>query len=307
MPPNLSRISQPSSSLCRTCAKKLQWHRAFATSASLRVVGPENPRYITYPEPPQQPKPKKPPVKGILPVPRKLFGGKRNTKYKTSTLYLDTTNPKPTTQEEPNGPDADRLRWQQRMSDIRRLHFRQGLKELASRQESMEEAAHDRSVANSRRNRALVNAPEREDVRLTTPTITAAIRAYLEPHKPQGRTPQEFERAQQNYARHQLLQKTRRQEALHNLYMHARSFILTEEQLNDAVERTFGSDEDPIVWGPYHDQTIWGTGPPATAERMMKKGVGLEAMLTRQETLMQSRLRRIAEVLTGGKMDTPNT
>jgi hypothetical protein len=89
--------------------------------------------------------------------------------------------------------------------------------------------------------------------------------------------------------------------------MHARSFILTEEQLNDAVERTFGSDEDPIVWGPYHDQTIWGTGPPATVERMMKKGVGLEAMLTRQETLMQSRLRRIAEVLTGGKMDTPNT
>lgn len=192
------------------------------------------------------------------------------------------------------------------MSDLRRLHFREGLKELASRKETMESKRRAASVIRRRQSQALVNAPEREDERLTKPTITADVRALLKPYQPRGRTPEEFMQAQQNYARHQTRQTARRREALHNLYMHARSFILTEQQLNDAVEKTFGSDEDPIVWGIHKDQTIWGLGPPATVEKMLNKDkTRFEEQFSNRdrETLMQSRLRRIAEVLTGGKMD----
>lgn len=181
------------------------------------------------------------------------------------------------------------------------------MKELAARRETIDKNRRTQSAFIRRRNRALANAPEREDERLTKPSLTPEVRALLEPYKPQGRTHQEFAKAQQNYAHHVAEQSARRKEALHNLYLHARSFILTEQQLNDAVEKTFGSDEDPIVWGALHDQTVWGLGPPATVEKMMRKETDYAAQFSQTETLMQSRLRRIAEVLTSGKIDRQNS
>ena len=49
--------------------------RAFSASAGRSALGPESPRYIDIPQPPQQTVPDKIRLKGILPVPRDVFAG----------------------------------------------------------------------------------------------------------------------------------------------------------------------------------------------------------------------------------------
>lgn len=191
------------------------------------------------------------------------------------------------------------------MSEQRKKNFREGLTELATRKTEIVRRNKARSAAKVRRNHELKNMPEREDERLTKPSTTKEIRDLLLTLRPQGRSAEELEAARRRYVERRAAKKDHRQEAIHNLYMHARDFILTEEQLNEAVEKAFGSDEDPIVWGVHNHPTIWGLGHPDTIEKMLKSGEGdsIDQLMSRKETMMQSRLRRVAEVLTGGKMD----
>lgn len=305
MPTTLTHIHRPTFSICSSCARKLQSQRYLSTTPFLRALGPESPRYITIPEPPQTPKRPPPPIKGILPVPRNLFGGKKNAQFKTSYLYLESTNPEPSKRITPQGPEADRLLWKQRMSEQRKKNFREGLTELATRRTEITRRNKARSVTKVRRNNELKNMPEREDERLTSPSMTKEIRDLLLPLRPRGRSAEELEAARRRYEVKQAVKKEHRQEAIHSLYMHARNFILTEEQLNETVEKTFGSDEDPIVWGVHNHPTIWGLGHPDTIEKMLKSGEGdsIDQLMIKKETMMQSRLRRVAEMLTGGKMD----
>lgn len=104
-----------------------------------------------------------------------------------------------------------------------------------------------------------------------------------------------------------------RQDALHTLYMHARTFITNETQLDAAIEAAFGSAAAPKDFGlAGRGVSIWN--------RQSEKGnqtpfEGIADKLDRANktrgTLQDSegfagitnrRLRRIAEELTGGKM-----
>ncbi len=191
------------------------------------------------------------------------------------------------------------------MSEQRKKNFREGMTELATRRTEITRRNKARNIAKVRRNNELKNMPEREDERLTRPSTTKEIRDLLLPLRPRGRSAEELEAARRRHEAKQMVKKEHRQEAIHNLYMHGRNFILTEDQLNEAVEKTFGSDEDPIVWGVHNYPTIWGLGHPDTIEKMLKSGKGdsIDQLMFKKETMMQSRLRRVAEMLTGGKMD----
>jgi hypothetical protein len=87
--------------------------------------------------------------------------------------YFKAVTPEPTSQAEPAN---DYVAWKQRMAASRRENLRAGLVNLSYRK-----AAHETSVAHHSREKMrnrqkLVDAPQREDERLTSPTIREAVR-----------------------------------------------------------------------------------------------------------------------------------
>src|SRR5579871_1841798 len=155
MPATLTHIRRPTYSICSSCTRRLQSQRYLSTTSPLRALGPESPRYITIPEPPQTPKQPPPPIKGILPVPRNLFSRKKNVQFKTSYLYLESTIPEPSNRVISQGPEANRLLWKQRMSEQRKKNFREGLTELAKRRIEITRRNKARSVVKVQRNNEL--------------------------------------------------------------------------------------------------------------------------------------------------------
>merc|ERR1711939_636071 len=72
MPPPLSKTSLNSLSRCRGPSNSIPL-RSFSTSSSLASIGPENPKFIEIPVPPQHQALPKIDVKGTLPPPRNIF------------------------------------------------------------------------------------------------------------------------------------------------------------------------------------------------------------------------------------------
>jgi hypothetical protein len=115
-----------------------------------------------------------------------------------------------------------------------------------------------------------------------------------------------------NLTHQQTQKRDSRRDALHTLYMHARTFITTEKRLAAEINRAFDHASDE--WGtPAMDGTnIWNKEAPATIAAMLQDDTTAGA---RQETGLaskrgaamryrvdQERLRKIAEALSGGKM-----
>lgn len=93
--------------------------------------------------------------------------------------------------------------------------------------------------------------------------------------------------------------KDERRNALHSLYMNARSFIVTEEQLNKKVDEVF--DDPWYQENPEH--SIWDKeGFPNSAQSMVLDSVQARRGAVARE-VMKQRAKRLAEELTGGKMD----
>jgi hypothetical protein len=81
--------------------------------------------------------------------------------------------------------------------------------------------------------------------------------------------------------------------------MNARNFIITEEQLKAEIERVFSAKYNP-AWQNDREagENIWNLGKPQTVASMLN---------TRQSEvkhwdLVQKRVKKIAEALTGGKI-----
>lgn len=95
-----------------------------------------------------------------------------------------------------------------------------------------------------------------------------------------------------------------RQDALHTLYMNARSFITNEKQLDEALDSAFGTEEAPKTWG-YQGPSVWhlerGSPFQGIADKM-RKNTGKAGDRTGFADETNQRLKRIAEELTGGKM-----
>jgi len=190
------------------------------------------------------------------------------------------------------------------MAASRRTNLREGLVELYRRKRTHEGFVAVRSKTKSEEREKRLHAPQREDERLTNPTITAANRTLQSGPVPD---PDRAARVAEKAARVQAKEAAReeqRRNALHTLYMQARSFITTEEQLDAEIEKIF-------VESPYEghaSDNVWDAmGAPPTVQDMLstvnntqKSAVAYHAG---PAAITGERMKKIAEELTGGKMD----
>jgi hypothetical protein len=275
--------------------------RTFSTSLLRAYIPPESPGFIDVPEPHQPVRDPKPIVKGILPVPRELFPGRRPDKPGKEYLAQVTRDPLPH-----NVPDPKDLtevgRYKLRMAETRKSHLREGLAELHARKVAIDTRIAQRSDHKRKERTRLLEQPEREDARLTNNSVPSAMR----PQKPHALSPeQELAIYNARKAAHEarLAEKHEdRLDRLHTLYMNARTFITDKDQLAEAIEASFATT-----------RSIWRTGRPDTVEEMIRRGrdrsadrgrggMMLSGDLNERAVRDQERMKNLAERLSGGKL-----
>ena len=129
------------------------------------------------------------------------------------------------------------------MARKRRQNLREGIIELAEKKRQFEDK---RARILSRRvaeRQALLDRKEREDVRLTLPSVLSTLK------KPEPfRDPRRKERLAQKCEQLQVRSAEKvemRRDQLHNLYLNASTFLLTEKQLDQAIEEEFTDTVHP--------------------------------------------------------------
>jgi hypothetical protein len=278
--------------------------RSFTTTTPLSSIGPENPKFIEIPLPPQRYAVPKRDIKGKLPPPRNVF--RTRGVDKTTPEYIAAATPEPKAEGHSNVPSNDLVAWKRRMAASRRENLREGLLELHKRKVSQDTAMATRSRTKSRQREAAVYAPQREDERLTSTTVRQAVRQQQRGKVPDPGREERIAEAVERVKAKEVAKEAQRKDALHTLYMHARDFITTEEQLDAEIEKIFV--ESPF--GPEHvgKTNIWDAyGAPPTVQDM------LSAVNNTQKSAVDyhrgpgfitgKRMTKIVEELTGGKMD----
>lgn len=298
-PPSLPRTSLNALGRCKRPSNAIP-RRPFSTTPSLSLLGPESPAYIEVPTPPQHQARPKVDIKGIIPPPRNIFP--RRAGDKTSPQYLAAVTPEPASQTEPAN---EFVAWKRRMAASRRTNLREGLVELHKRKKLHDAMVAGRSKSRSKLREKALHTPQREDERLTNPTIRLANRTLQSGPVPDlQREARVAEKRARVQAKEQLRQEERR-DALHTLYMNARDFITTEEQLDARIEKIFVQDPHEAQNA---DDNIWSVrGAPPTigtlldvVNRTSKTAIHFHAS---PQAPTGMRMKKIAEELTGGKMD----
>ena len=295
---------------------KLQCHRislrcASSSSTTIRIP-PESPKYIEIPQSPQQQAYRKPQIKGVLPVPRKIFH--RKAPDRTAPEYLAAVTREPTTLKDHSSAGPPHVKeladWKSRQAATRRSNLRESLVELRARKMRSDRRRDKISAFKTAEHQRKIHEPEREDERLTNPSILNALtpgssNILIDP----GRE----ERIAMKKARHEKKEQEKieeRRHLLHSLYMNARDFIVTEEAWNAKVDEVF--DEDWYKVNP--ERSVWDReGFPNTTQSILKDSLQYEhgsslptnAANQRRKVIAEithERAQRIAEELTGGKM-----
>ncbi|KAI1770795.1 hypothetical protein F4818DRAFT_253580 [Hypoxylon cercidicola] len=285
---------------------------AAAGSPQHQQIPPESPLFINVPNPPQDQSVEAlrelKPVKGHLPVPRQVFK-QRDGHLKPRDEWLARSAPAPSSERSRQPPRSDVQAWKRQMAASRRENMREGVRALYSRKQHFDARRLERQTAKLAANRAAATAPEREDERLTRASINAqTLQTAVLPD------PERLTRALASRERTELLsaQKSEaRRDAIQELYMKARSFIVSEGELEAEVERQFA----PGYWkgmglsaAGYDIQNIWDLdGRPLTVADMLTDVTRTSnALLKNVETEKIRTLKRqkeVAEELTGGKLD----
>lgn len=197
---------------------------------------------------------------------------------------------------------------------MRKRNLREGLTSLRARKERDERIQAQRAEKNRADREAALHAPERSDDRLTAPShgldVARLVSGKFEPEDRLARITQ----MQSNITARAALKKSTRQAHLNTLYMNARHFITTPAQLDAAVDEAFGTPERPVVFGDLssgksvNESSVWAYGRPERVQDMINR-----ANNTERKTAMAGaggfsevnaeRIRRIAEVFTGGRME----
>lgn len=159
----------------------------------------------------------------------------------------------------------------------------------------------------------MLHRPEREDERLTNPSVDANLTALFA--KGTLQDPERESRLAEMRARTERKHQERRDErtdALHSLYIEAREFITTEAQLNSAIDKEFGTPDQPndkfngelSMWGqkPYTVQDLINV-----SQRTGGRGAVNTESNAQSSSLTKERVQRMAEALTGGRLDNAST
>jgi hypothetical protein len=282
--------------------------RAFSATPSVLALGPQSPNYIDVPKPLQPTFPLDPVVKGHLPIPRDIFKT-RNKHPKESDIFLNrsTRAPKTLKAPGPHSEDAEYQLYKQRLADARRAALREGVKQLHERKvetDSMFQQKLERSYADKI---ARATAPPRETDLLTATSVQKGLRDFLAGTLPESSKKSNVPARREAYTRRVEKIQAVRQQRLHDLYVNAREFLVEESQLDEAIEKCFGSEEKPVGWAPngtmgLRSEGMEGLSPwhgpmPEGVGDMLQKLKGGEGV-----GLARERVRKVAESLTGGKM-----
>ncbi len=282
--------------------------RTFCSTRPAYALGPQSPDYIHVPKPRQPTFPAKLVVKGHLPVPRDVFKI-RSTHPKESPTLLSQSTRAPVQLKTP-GPyskDADYRLYKQRLAEKRRAALRQGVKELHERKAASDARylADVEQFGAARRKLAL--APPREVDVLTQTSIHKSVRDFLDNALPSSSRSAVTVARRKAYGRRVARVQAKRSSRLHHLYINARTFIVDDEQLDEAIEKAFGTEEAPMGWDNLgkmglrndHRQGLspWHGPIPEGVSDMLQKLRGGEGV-----GLAKERIKKVAEELTGGKM-----
>lgn len=239
-------------------------------------------------------------IKGTLPPPRNIFH--RRARGKATPEFLANATPEP--KRERAAPD-EFVAWKRRIAEQRRTSLRESVAALDKRRQTTLTNARAMGKVRRKDRDERLNAPQREDERLTDPTIMAANQILQRGPLPDPNREARLEQMAANVGAKEDAKKEARRNALHTLYMNARSFITTEEQLNNEVDKIFvdqpfadnnDNDNPWVVWGP----------PPSTGELLgasRSGGRGGTSSSVNQALITGRRVKKIAEELTGGKMN----
>lgn len=230
--------------------------RPFGTVARQLQVGPESPKFIEVPRislPRASPRPR---MKGILPCPRNIFPPSKPTKGTPKAIAAATT-PRSRQRHAPESREkAAFQQWQRTMAIRRRQNLREGLMALRSRKRRSESMRVARLAYRTVRRQDVLATAEARDVRLTLPSVLSTLRlggsGLPDPDRAQ--------RLQAMAERHQAIQRAKRDERqhyLHELYLNASNFILTEAELNRAIEAAFKeSAYDVTSWAGWRRSSV---------------------------------------------------
>ncbi|KAJ5860976.1 uncharacterized protein N7529_008286 [Penicillium soppii] len=272
--------------------------RGFASSSKLRV-GPESPHFIDVPKIVQPNNPKRPHVRGTLPVPREIFPARRADK--PTKAYIDAVTPLPKTKRlvNPYGPDPEKEEWKHKMADLRRQNLREGLQSLWERKSRSESTMISRSEKSQEHRQRVLQQPQRQDELLTRPSTIQAMLPQKQPVLPDPNREERIALSRSRLAAKKAQKEAKRREHLQSLYMNARNFIVTEEQLAAEIDRVFPEGENP-AWRNDHQpgENIWNLGNPPTVNNLVNQTNRNEAG---RWDVTQDRVKQLGEQITGGK------
>jgi hypothetical protein len=295
---------------CGRCARQaISRSRCFSTTYSLQALGPESPSWLEVPKLEQPPTRPPPPVKGILPIPKSIIADSR-AKYKATKKYLDQTAPAP---KEESTIDLEKEYayqevYKKQVSTTRRELLREGMQDLFRRR--VNAATSDLATKRAKRQKDLeaLNRPKADDEVLTEESIPKVVRDALA-WKPQKINLSDEEKLAKRKEYDDTVERRigRKMEAVHDLYLNAREFIIDPKQLNDEIEKVFGPDDNPIVWeGMGYGTSPWKHGPPLGTSQLAAVSEISNDLKLENEAARQ-RMLRIAGELTGGRISQVKT
>ena len=286
--------------------------RLFTTTTSRKAIPPESPNFVDVPSSFQADLYTPRRQKGTLPVPRELFPSNRPDKPSARYIQNVTPDAKPENITPPSQQSPlDRHR--NRMTALRKKHLRSSLVDLHEREETITQQISARSRAKLDESDRLRSQAIREDERLTNVSIPRAMLPQESPLLTARKAHNIWYRKRQHVKEHQAALDYMNSFALHSLYMNARNFITTEEQLLEEIEATFkpGGKNDEFKSTSFANlgENIWTKGVPSTVKNLIQQNTVRAAKNgqppAQQATKFrkdQERMKRIAEELSGGKI-----
>ena len=151
-------------------------------------------------------------------------------------------------------------------------------------------------------------APEREDERLTNPSVMQSDRPTSHRILADPNREARLEQKRLNVAAIEAMRQENRRNKLHTLYVNAGDFITTGKQLDKTVDRVFDNQEQ-FTNDQQRGLNIWNLGLPETVSQLLgkaNKDPGSQKAVESAEgnkIITEERMKRIGEELTGGKIE----
>ncbi|TLD26789.1 hypothetical protein PspLS_04799 [Pyricularia sp. CBS 133598] len=289
--------------------------RQFTTSRPHQkvLIPPESPKFINLPEPPQSKVLPRVRNKGKLPVPRQIFDLRRRAPgtpnhgrkdQRVMDGYVDTVMPRSKAQLEGNDEARTPLQqWRRQLTDNRRAALEEGLQGLFQRQLKKNKVERREKARLRHENAVARHAPERRDDFLNRSTIradTISTKVELDPLR--------HERAAESAKRTAAVLEARaerRRDSLQGLYMAAKNFIVTEEELTETIERLFSKQQHVDPNTGTNAENIWGSlGKPFKVSERMSQFARSSNDDSRNsnESREVQRQKSVAEEITGGRL-----